>query len=78
MSPKRKATNKAAIKEEKTGPPLSILHLAELHGIDPQQLLIWKVYPCGKVCLVTLNGMKFTFEGIDLSQYCEVRHDSQS
>lgn len=77
MSQKRKSTSKAINKEQKSNPPLIVTHLAEMHGIDPQQLLNWNVYECGKVALVTLNGMKFIFEGIDLSQIFEANHDSQ-
>jgi len=39
-------------------------------GVNPQQLMSWKVYPGGKVVLIAANGMKFVYE--------ELVHDSQS
>jgi len=43
---------------------------ADRFGVNPQQLLAWKVYPGGKVVLIAANGMKFVYE--------ELAHDSQS
>jgi len=49
--------------------PSAVEKVAERFGVNPQQLLTWKVYPGGKVVLIAANGMKFVYE--------ELAHDSQ-
>ena len=42
--------------------PAEVLRLAAEYEIDPAALLDWKVYPSGKVVLITPNGMKLVRE----------------
>lgn len=58
MSPSRKST-KITKREGKEDIPAVVMHLAQLNGMDPQELLGWKVYSSGKVTMVAANGMKF-------------------
>ena len=62
MSPKRKTTNSETKESDAMIPPV-VIHLAQVNGIDPQELLDWKTYPCGKVTLIAANGMKFVHVG---------------
>jgi hypothetical protein len=42
--------------------PVMVMSLAAEYGIDPANLLDWKVYPSGKVVLIAPNGMKLVRE----------------
>ena len=65
--PKQKIHKETA---QEPGIPLVVEKAADCFGVNPQQLLTWKVYPGGKVVLIAANGMKFVYE--------ELLHDSQS
>ncbi|OJX39941.1 MAG: hypothetical protein BGO78_14230 [Chloroflexi bacterium 44-23] len=80
MSSKRKQVNQSREHKEKDALPLAVKHLAQLNGVDPQQIVDWKTYKCGKVVFVTANSMKFIAEriGLDfLANSDEASHDSQ-
>ena len=42
--------------------PAVVMSLAAEYEIDPATLLDWKVYPSGKVVLISQNGMKLVRE----------------
>ena len=42
--------------------PAVVMSLAAEYEIDPATLLDWKVYPSGKVVLISPNGMKLVRE----------------